>query len=184
MTNQKVNNSEVSKEAQQLLKDGLTKQEAFETLVKKYNSTKIVADVIKHIPSLTAISKYGKWNTVLLVNIILTAIMFIILAPSTITVIEYVIMIIIVVSKRTKFYIFISALAILSLIIFSVIIFTDSTSSIMWIPTIIALLLLIPNAILPLWLEKKLCPKPIEKKEKYTNTQGEERLRINYEFIY
>ena len=77
----------------------------------------------------------------------------------------------------------VTVLSSFTLIVFIVIVFTSTVETFHWTMTITAVLLIIPSCFLPIWLEKKLCPKPIERKEKYTNDNGQQRMKFVYEFI-
>ena len=68
------------------------------------------------------------------------------------------------------------------LVAFIAVTLTSSSETFTWITTTTMMILIIPSCILPIWLEKKLCPKPTEKKVQYTNSQGQQRMKIIYEF--
>lgn len=184
MTYQSLNKSAITKEAQQLLEDGIPKQEAYETLAKKYNNSKFIADIIMHLPSSIAKTKYRKWNILLLISIIVPGVMFFTYAPSTFLMFEVMFLVVIVSTMHTKLYIWVSTLSIISLVIFIGVIIMSSLSSIYLPTSITAFVLTLFNSIFPFWVEKKLCPKPKQTKEIYTNTDGEQRQRIIYEFDY
>jgi len=174
---------EISKDARQLFKQGgKTKQEVYEFLVGKYKYAKDVADVLKYIPSTQAMAKYGKWNTILLSLLILTAIIFFLVSPSIATLLWYGFLIYGVATMRIKYYVWVTVLSSCSLLAFIVLTIFYPSEMQYWTRTIFALFLVVSCCFLPVWLEKKLCPKPNERKEKYKNTEGEERMRIVYEF--
>jgi hypothetical protein len=182
MTDKKLNKKEIRKEARQLLKQGTSKQETFELLVDKHKYTKEIADILKNIPSAIAIAKYGIWNHVLLAILILTTIIFFLVAPSIGTLLWYGLLIYGVATKRINYYMWVTVMSSFALVVFIVIILTSSSETFYWTRTIIMMILIIPSCILPIWLEKKLYPKPTEKKVQYTNTQGQQRMKIVYEF--
>lgn len=184
MTTQSLNKKAITQEAQQLLKDGTPKQEAYETLAKKYNNSKFIAEIIMHLPSSIAKTKFKKWNTLLLVSIIISGIMFFVFAPSTFLMFEVMFFVVIVSTMHTKLYIWVSVLSIISLVIFIGVLISSSISIIYLPTTIPAFILTLLNSIFPFWLEKKLCPKPKQTKELYTNMYGEQKQRIIYEFDY
>jgi len=182
MAERKVPKKEIANDARQLLKQGTSKQQTFETLVDKYKYGKDVADVLKNIPSLIRIQKYGAWNFLLLFLLILIVLISLFLTGPSFIVLYYGLLIYAVAMKQVKFYMWISLLSTCALIGFVAIILTTENAKLNW-PALIAILgLTIPTFILPLWLEKKLCPKPIERKEQYTNSNGEQRMRIVYYF--
>jgi hypothetical protein len=182
MTTQSLNKKAITQEAQQLLKDGNPKQEVYETLAKKYNNSKFIAEIIMHLPSSIAKTKYRKWNILLLISIIVPGVMFFTYAPSTFLMFEVMFLVVIISTMHTKLYIWVSALSIISLVVFIGVLFISTISNIYL--TITALVLTIINSILPFWVEKKLCPKPKQTKELYTNMYGEQKQRIIYEFDY
>jgi hypothetical protein len=180
----KIPKKEIAKEAQQLLKQGgKTKQEVFEMLVDKYKYSKDVADVLRYIPTTQAIAKYGAWNTVLLVILILTAIISFMPNP-TLGILWYVLLIYAVATKRIQYYMWATILYSFFAISFLAIIMYMKSFEIIfhWISLIFLTFFVIPGCILPLWIQKKLCPKPIERKEVYVNAEGNRRLKIVYEF--
>lgn len=181
MAEDKYNKKEIKKEAHQLLKEGTPKQETFEILKEKYKYTKIIADLLKTIPSKQAIDRYGKWNNTLLSLLILTVVLSLATAPS-IGLIWYGLLIYAVARKLVKYYVWISVLSAFGIIAFLVIAFTSNTAAVNWLNLIILIVLILPLLLLPIWLEKKLCPKPKESKVKYTNSKGQKRLKIVYEF--
>ena len=188
MKERKTQKKEIDKEARELLKQGMPKQEAFETLVDKYKYAKDVADVVKNIPSAERIQKYGVWNTVLLIWLIIIELLVIVTSPS-IGILWYGLLIYAVAKKLVKYYGWITLLAVLGALgsIATVALSgPGSFSSISFNASVVTILLLlvlyIPTCILPYWLEKKLCPAPTERKEMYSNSEGEKRMRLVYQF--
>ena len=182
MVAEKLNKKDVIIEAQQLLKQGISKQETFEILKEKYKFTKDVSDMLKNLPSQQAIQKYGKWNYVLLILLISTAILFLLESLSILILLWYGLQIYAVTKMLIKYYSWVSVFSSITLISFIGLIFTNEIPNPNWRNTILLMTLSIPTLIIPLWLENKLCPKPTERMEKYTNSEGQQRLRIVYEF--
>jgi hypothetical protein len=182
MADEKLNTKEIRNEARQLLKQGTSKQETFEILKEKYKYSKDVADILKNLPSQQTIEKYGKWNYVLLGLLVLTALIFFWATPTIGIVLWYGLLIYAVAKMLVKYYIWVTAFSAFAIIGFIAIIFTSDGATTNWSNVIIMISLVIPTLILPMWLEKKLCPKPTERKEEYTNSQGQQRLKIVYEF--
>lgn len=182
MPNENLNKKEIRKEAKQLLKQGTSKQETFELLVDKHKYTYEIADILESIPSAKAIAKYGIWNHVLLAIIILTTIVFFLTTYSIGTLLWYGLLIYGVATKRINYYMWVTIMSLFALVVFIVTFLTSSAETFYWTRTIILIILIIPSCILPIWLEKKLCPKPTEKKVLYTNSQGQQRMKIVYEF--
>jgi hypothetical protein len=181
MADEKLNKKEIRNEARQLLKQGTPKQETFEILREKYKYAEGVADILKSLPSQQKIEKYGKWNYVLLALLVFTALIFF-WETSTIGILLWYGFLIYVVAKMlVKHYVWVSAFSAIAIISFIAILFTSDTGT-QWASVIIMTSLVIPTLILPMWLKEKLCPKPTERKEEYTNSQGQQRLKIEYEF--
>jgi magnesium-transporting ATPase (P-type) len=181
-----IQKKKIRKETWQLFKQGeRTKQEIYEILVDKYKSPKDVADVLKYIPSTQTVSKYGKWNSTVLVLLIFSTIFFLIIGLYALLSI-YLLSIYVVALKKIKYYSWLSfyfLLAILSstaALIFAIIKPEETFTH--WIYITVLLSVNICICFLPIWLQKKLCPKPTERKEVYTNSKGEKRVRIVYEF--
>lgn len=151
-------------------------------LVAKHTYTKEIAEILENIPSSIAINKYGKWNHVLLAILILTTIIFFVEAPSIGTLFWYGILIYGVATKRINYYMWVTVMSASVLVAFIAVTLTSSSETFTWITTTTMMILIIPSCILPIWLEKKLCPKPTEKKVQYTNSQGQQRMKIIYEF--
>jgi hypothetical protein len=182
MEKEKIKNPEIAKEARQLIKKGISKQETFETLNAKYNSAKEVSDILKYIPSFKAVKKYGVWNYLLLCLLLLSALFFVSHKPSFGVFIWYGSLAYIVARMLVKYYVyvaFLSATTVISLI--ALILFFDSSKE-NWYEIGFILALAISTLILPFWLEKKLCPQPTETKELYINSEGQQRQRIVYGF--
>ncbi|MFN3529437.1 MAG: hypothetical protein ACK417_05900 [Bacteroidia bacterium] len=182
MADEKLNKKEIRNEALQLLKQGTSKQMTFELLVDKHKYTKEIAEILENIPSKKAVTKYGKWNYVLLAILIITTIKFCLEASLIGTLLWYGLLIYVVATKRIKHYWWVTAMSSSLLVALIVIILTSSSETCSWTTTTIMLIIIIPSCILPIWLEKKLCPKPTEKKVQYTNSQGQQRMKIVYEF--
>ncbi|MCL2247003.1 MAG: hypothetical protein FWC10_07825 [Lentimicrobiaceae bacterium] len=184
-TQRKVPKKEIRKEAKQLLNQGdKTKQEVFELLVDKYKYSKDVAGVLKYIPTKQAVKKYGIWNSILLIFLVITTILVFLTMP--IQLIWYVPLIYIVASKKLQYYFWVTVLfslmAIGFFIVFISTLFTQPFDTTIWIFVVVSMFFVIPGCILPLWLQKKLCPKPIERREVYVNAEGNKRVQLVYEF--
>ena len=182
MIHNKVDKKEVKKEAKQLLKQGSTKQETFNKLKEKYKYSKEIADIVKYIPSEKAKKKYSMWNYILLAILIITTTLYMITAPSIGIILWYGLLIYAVARMLIKYYMWVTVFSALGLI--GVIIGVATTGAIiLWTNAIIFLILIIPSLIIPIWISKKFCPPPKEKKEMYIDIAGQKRLRIVYEFM-
>ena len=146
----------------------------------KYKYAKHVADVLKYIPSTQAMAKYGKWNSVLLSLLILHAVFSFLVSLSIGSLLWYGFLIYGIATMRMKYYKWITVVSFCALL--GVIVITVFYQSEKYWLTIFAIFFIALYCFLPLWLEKKLCPKPTERKEKYINSKGEERMRVVYGF--
>jgi len=173
---------EIKKEALELLKQGKSRQETFELLVEKFKYTTDVADVLQKLPSSKALAKYIKWNNILLGIMLLTTVVLLIIVRISPWLFWYGILIYVVAKRRFEYYIWISFISfILSAGIIAIILrnFNESPNL---LDTAFILSLFLTTTFLPFWIEKKLCPKPKEKKEIYTDQQGISKIKIVYEF--
>lgn len=173
----------IRQSALELLKQGKSRQETFDILVEKYKFSADVADVLKQLPSKKALAKYGKWNNFLLGIMLFTSVFILIITPSVAEfLIWYGFLIYAVVSKRFEYYIWISFVSFFFFFLFALDLFSGQSHSGSWTNISIFLILQTPNLFLPFWLEKKLCPRPKEKREMYTDHNGKNKIKIVYEF--
>lgn len=184
MVKDSLNKKEVRKEARQILKQGTSKQETFQILSEKYKFEKDIADVLQHLPSQQAIEKYGKWNWLLLALLVIPFIYFILFGAGFGTYFWYSLMIYAVARKLTKYYVFVAALYVFILLGSIAVMFTSDAETTNWIRVIIGYLIGGSTTFLAYWLGKRLSPSPVEKKEPYTNSEGNRRLKVVYEFEY
>jgi len=182
MENYKLKKDEILKEAGQLLKQGTSKQETFEILVGKYKSSKAVSDVLKNLPSLQAAKKYGFWNYTLFVLLLFSALFFAMHKPTFIIYVWYGLLMYVVARMAVKYYIYVALLSVITLITLAVLMITTDKFQINWVEIGIICIDAALTLFLSIWLERKLSPKPKEVKELYTDSQGEQKLRVKYEF--
>lgn len=176
----KIDKRKVRNEAMSMVRQGATRQETFNTLKEKYKYAKEIAAVVKFIPSKAAKKKYGIWNYILLAMLLAIMTLFMLSSPSIGILIWYGLLIYAVARMLVEYYIYVTVLSIFGLIS-GVAIFIISET--MTLPDAIVLsIITLPSSILPIWISKRLCPSPNEKKESYTNKAGQQRLRIIYEF--
>ena len=186
MADKKLNKKEIIKEARQLLKQGTSRQATFDILKDKYQYAKDIAGIVKNLPLSKTLKLYRKWNYVLLALLILTTTCFLwtVTVSSFGILLWYGLQIYAVAKILVKYYLYVaifSAFVLLCCLIAVIFIVASPTKN---GTTLIVMftLLQIPICVLPLWLDKKLYPKPKERKEKYTNSQGQQRMKIIYEF--
>lgn len=176
----------IRNEAQKLINEGLSKQETYTILCAKLGLNYEIAEVLKGIPSKSTFAKFAFWNHLLLV--LLLALLALIFTQNDIMTYAWSIILIsafcyIVFTKRVANYALITGMAIVAFIIFLVISFTGDSDFKNQSDFIYIFLAFIPYIVLPIWLAKKLCPKPIETKTTYHNKNGELRGKIDFQFV-
>jgi len=169
-------------DAIQLLAQGHSKQAAYEQLVQKYGFAKLVAEVLKELPSKKAVERYGKWNYAFLIFLVLIVAALFTITGQAISLLWFVLALWVVAKRLLKYYIFISAIGVVSLISLVVLHFTETASNGSWMNLVLVLLPILIIVFFPLWLTKKLSPSPIEKRETYTDQAGVSRVRLSYVF--
>ena len=174
--------TEVLKEAKQLLDQGKSRQETFQTLLEKYNNAKIIVDIVKDLPAAIALKKFGFLNIILLVSLIIPAIFLMISAPNLGIIGWMGFLIYNVAKKNFEYYTYVSLIATCGLLVIVAFLFDYSSKPMNWSSFVIIAFIFILFIVLPIWIKNKICPKPIETREKYINAQGQERIRIRYEF--
>ena len=179
MKQRKIPRREIAKEACKLLKEGMPKQQAFEVLVEQYKYSKDVAEILSKIPSLKRSKKYHFWNIVLLILLIILE-LHNFLNPS-LSIIYYGLLIYVVATKMTRYYFWIPLLSFIAITVVIYFLFSASTK-IQLLTAFFVLAIYLPAGLLSIWLAKKLCPSVTEKKEMYTNEEGENRMRLVYDF--
>ncbi len=163
-----------------MLRQGATRQEVFKILVEKYKYAKEIATIVKFIPSNAAKKKYGIWNFILLAILLAIITLFMVSSPSIVNLVWYGILIYVVASMLVEYYIYVTVFSVFGLIAGVAIFITSETMTLQ--DAIVLSIITLPSAVLPIWISKRLCPPPIEKKESYTNKTGQKRLRVLYEF--
>jgi len=174
--------TEVLKEAKQLLDQGKSRQETFQTLLEKYNNAKIIADIVKDLPATIALKKYGYLNIILLVSLIIPAIFLMATAPSLGIIGWMGFLIYNVAKKNFEYYTYVALIATCGLLAIVAFLFDYDAKPMKWTSFMILGLVFIVFIILPIWIKNKFCPKPTETRERYINAQGHDRIRIKYEF--
>jgi len=185
MPERKTDKKEIGKEAKALLKQRIPKQQVFETLVDKYKYSKDIIDILRYLPSENLISKYSKWNNVLFGILIFKTILFLTLSPSSIISLLFSLLFIYVVAKiKLKYYSWLAITSVFASLSFIFFLLNRGLAPIaIFNLCLYFLIVIVPTLVLPIWLEKKLCPEPIERKELYTNSEGENRMRVVYQFV-
>lgn len=186
------NKNEVRIKARKLIRKGMTKQDCFNTLMKEYNNAKVLADIIKYIPSNTAKFKYGLWNFLLLA--LLASCTFIWIYEYYINffrlpifaILSFILAIFIVAVQKYKYYIYISIISVKWIIIFIVLGIIEKYNIKDIIENelflILYMVLLVPIVILSIVLPKKLSPNPKKTRILKKNKKGKEVLVTEYVF--
>jgi hypothetical protein len=186
MINSIKSKKDIRNEAIKMLEEGHSKQKTYNLLQEKLGLNHEIVAVLKGIPSKKTFAKFAFWNYSLL--LILLTLLVILLAQNNLTNSSWSIFIVsafsfIVFTKRVSSYVYISGMAIIGLLIFLTVYFTDDSIYKNHTNYMYVSLAFIPYIILPLWLEKKLCPSPKETKITYQNNNGQLVNQIQYEFI-
>jgi hypothetical protein len=171
----------IKNEARKLLNEGKSRQETFETLVNEHKVARDIAEIIKQLPSLQAIKKYKLWNNILLGLLVMKAVMFVVEDLSFAVLILWLGFLGYVIYKRLiHLYIVVTASSTIGLLAgVGFYIFSEYEIE---IPMALFFVVFASTLIISFWLEKKLCPPPSERKELYTTENGQQRMKIVYEF--
>lgn len=166
---------QIKKRAKELLKTGITKQEAYEQLTDEFKNGTVTAKVLRRLPSALALKRYGIWNHILLGLLIITALIFFIADPTPGIVIWYGLLIIAVATKSTRFYYWVTIMSGIGLLTILYLMITAQGIDEGFIRIFLLLVLIIPSCVLPIWLMNRLTPAPEEIREYYENENGEQR---------
>jgi hypothetical protein len=172
---------------------GNSKQQIYEELIPIYGERITIAEALQNIPTLERRQKYQRTNRLLLVLLSLTAAIDLLNMNSIpIPLIWDGYLIYVVAYYKVNNYLWIWFRAGLSLLLITILIissftnaknfhFDKSTASIIYMG--IVLLLLLTTALISYRLDKKICPEFKEKKVWFTDSNGNEKLKIVHEFI-
>jgi hypothetical protein len=171
----------VKKEARKMLNEGKSRQETFELLVNEHKVARDIAEIIKQLPSLKAVKKFALWNNILLGLLLVKAVMFVWEDMSFAILILWLGFLGYVVYNRLiHLYIVVTASSTIGLLAgVGFYIFSEYEIE---IPMLLFFVVFASTLIISFWLEKKLCPPPSERKELYTTEDGQQRMKIVYEF--
>lgn len=175
----KLNKQEIRLAAQKLIKEGKTKQESFEILKIEFNYSKVIAKILKCIPTQNQKDRYRILNYLLFFSLLIPLVLYasqLSYAASAI----YLLFLYFVLKIVPRMYIWISTISLISVISLSVIYFME-----IQVNVILYLLLALSNIItltLSIILEQKFCPLVQETKERYFDKFGVTRRRIIYTF--
>lgn len=177
-----INKSPIRKDAIELMNGGMTKQEAFEALVEKYNVSITVAEAIETVPHPEAKKKYKTEWIILIVIIIVTALPDI-ASFNAISLGIDVLFLLVVANYWVRHFVWITILrGFLALVCPVTFIFiTDFHPLISQIAGVF-IFIAVAYIYLSVYLSKKLCPKPEIKREIYLNREGKKRGRNVYIF--
>ncbi|MDR2011040.1 MAG: hypothetical protein LBQ22_11245 [Bacteroidales bacterium] len=180
MKNSGINKNQIKEESVKMLQSGLSKQETYDILKEKYSATKPIADVIKYIPNPEIESQYKIHNIILGSILLSLALIFFVSSYNIVVLAIHLSLIYITITKKIKFYIWISIYsAILIIMSIGIQIFYSVEYNILSVATIGLPLF---SLLLSMKISRSLCPMPKETKEMYINNNGEKRLKIVYSF--
>jgi hypothetical protein len=179
----KVNKETLKKEAAKHLNQGKTKQEVYEALLALSRNRSLVANVVRYTPTKKKLKKWGIWNTLFLVFI--SVLILLSLFQLSINIIWLVLLLIIVAMKRFELYYFHTIFGVLVFLGFSGLFFYQMVNE-GFNQSLLRFVYVLPIPIVfiaaGIILTQKITPKFREKKEKYIDKHGRERIRIVHLF--
>ena len=178
----KIDRKKVRKQAKTLINQGKSKQEVYDELVTEYKYRNEIAEIVRYTPTTEKLRKYSIWNTLYLIFISLITLLL--LLQPTLGIIWFILLIVIVASKKFKYYYWNSILGLVMIISVVALSLYEGTND--GSETILATIITLTTAIITILagiiLPRKITPKYIEKKEKYLDKNGKEKLRIIHIF--
>ena len=172
------------------LKQGKSRQETFELLSEEHKLTKDVADSLNYLPTIRAMKKYRLWGILQAALLVLLGTHlfftgysegFIHTVPTLIAIAYFGFLIQASARMQIKFYPWVTFLMIISIISGAVVMIINFVDvSIFEATLFFALSAMI--LVMSIWLDNKVCPKPKEIKEPFTDATGRQRIRLRYEF--
>lgn len=180
----KVDKTEIQKLVKELIGQGKSKQAVYDEMVGEFQNRKMIAEIVRFTPSATRLKKYGIWNNLYLVFVsIITILSF---YRPTLGIIWLGLLVIIVASKRFKYYYWNTFLGLLIIIISCLLALRyfmngngfDSVGMKFLLALFIGIIFTLGGVLLP----KILTPKYKEKWEKYLDNNGVEKMRTRYVF--
>ncbi|MDR9375031.1 MAG: hypothetical protein RI565_09210 [Schleiferiaceae bacterium] len=175
----------IRKAARALLREGQSRQAAYEALRKEYPPRE-VAGVLDYLPSAAARQKYGPYNNLLLAILMLNLGFilwqgwdqwsFSLYASSVVQLL----MINAVARRLTRYYTWVSVLSGVNLLTLGALVMNSlqTLNGLFWAMAALNLVLLI----MPLWVGPKLTPPVQEVKETYTSKSGRSKKRPAFHF--
>jgi len=177
----KLSKREIRKEARALMKGGMSKQEAYEELVKKHRYYIEIADTIENVPHPSAKKKYGAWNVLLLVLLcIVTLLNF--FGGNLVGAVLDLLLIRFVAGYFIHRYVWLIVFGALGLIGTLFISIVNYEGLVLILTLVFGSLIPILMIIFGIMLPKKLCPAPDVKRETYLNKEGQKRAKDVYLF--
>ncbi len=177
-------------QAKALLKQGKSRQETFELLREEHKLTKDVADSLHYLPTIMSMKKYRLWGVLQAAFLVLlgTHLFFtgysegyIHPVPTLIAIAYFGFLVQASARMQIKFYPWITFLMIISIISGAVVMIINFIDVSIFEAIIYFALSAIILA-MSIWLDNKVCPKPKEIKEPFTDAAGRQRMRLRYEF--
>lgn len=174
----------IGKEAAQLSKQGMSRQEMYDKLVEEYHERITIAEIVENTPTLKAKQKWGGLNAILLTILIVIAIIDLVDLSFVGLAID-ILFIYGVYNYKTKYYSWISVRAFVSVVSGTILLLSlnkEETGVFTLVLMGIVLLMILISLLLGIYLNNKICPDAEIIKEPYINENGENRLRAIHRF--
>jgi hypothetical protein len=171
--------SVIRREAREMLRQGETRQNTYDALAEKSRHPAATARIIKQQPSKAAMEKYGFWNYILFSLLLVSTVLYAFTGSSPSLIIYYIILMYPVFRMMVEYYwwlVYFMAAGLLSVL--AILISGDQTTIVL----LAFIVLNVPAILLSVMIRRKMCPRPVETREKYITKTGEEHERIIYAF--
>jgi hypothetical protein len=177
---------DLKEEAVELLNKGLSKQEAFDILKKKYYSQKSIVSVLRYIPTKARKRKYGifVWTAgFLLILISLFISIYLYSSPVLLTVfiVFQTVAVYNILRFNVKYYHPVNAYLIILFSTFATISALNDSTKYVPLVVVLSFATFIAGGLI-LWLSLKLAPEPEKTKELFIDSNGKKRFRLVYIF--
>ena len=176
-------NKQIKIEIKQLINEGFSRNEIYQKLKDKFNSSECLLDIVSKITSSKTLKLYGKWNWLLLMLILITSVYNLFpLGRSSISSFWHFLCVYIVFRKNTKFYPAVAVLSAMILVIVIMGIIAKGFDVFLNECVLVMTFTLLPSFFLSLWISRRFWIDPEEKYEVYYNEQGQKRGKKTYVF--
>ncbi len=178
---------EVYRKAKALLNRNYSRQDANAELCNEYHDNRLVAGVLKYMPTRAAKKKYGFYNYLLIAILLLFAVLISYYQPMRssmiwLTYIYLAVPVYVVFRYLTEYYTWLTFYGLVFLIVFVTLGLMHPDEPFSLSKLVVVFLFCAPVILLPMWLQGKLCPSPKMHLESYTDDKGVAVRRLVYEF--